>query len=116
MSKLTIAHYELARIIRWEARNLSGVYSELDYEVDASIKHYHRNDGYRVISITADNKRFLKELSKIIRDWLDKSALCVRIFLDIRNARKESEFILDFSIWKCIRESDKLEIHTENLS
>lgn len=101
MSKLTQTHFELARAMRWHLRQILVTYGkpEDEIEVDADVKHYHRQDRYRVIDVCATDESILRELLGAVEPRFAEHA-DVRISSEIgRSARDPRERILSISIW-----------------
>lgn len=100
MSQVSTAHYELARYIRWHAKQHACDFPGLDYEVDGAVQHYHRQDGYREVKVVARNRRYLQELKRIIDAQVEEKSYKARINTEINgSARHPSEHILSLSIW-----------------
>ena len=100
MSRLTEAHHELARYIRWHAKVQACHFPGLDYEVDGTVQRYHRQDRYRDINVVARNRRYLQELKRIVDGHVEEKAYGLRISSEISgSARHPSEHILHLSIW-----------------
>lgn len=95
MSKLSSAHYEIARWIRWRVGDND------DVEVNSDVQHYHRADQYREIYIGSPNIHLIDDLYPRIVDHVkryDNPRLRITVNAPARTA-KPKFFVLHISIW-----------------
>lgn len=97
MSKLTEAHGRLCRAASWIARNLSSG-AGADVEIDGAVRHYHRTDRYRNVTVSSDDEAIAAEIGRRLTEF-GKDLKGVRIFVDDVALDMKGRHVVGFSIW-----------------
>jgi hypothetical protein len=95
MSKLTTAHYEMARAIRWHARQV-----DKDMKVSGRVERYHRSDRYRNIRIIGDDKAAVDALAERLRASPLMAPDGVEVTIEVGDVyMADTKCMIDIAIW-----------------